>query len=53
MEDWILKELGEGYITTIRTVLRSMPPRECMDKGKGYDDMIGYATCSLSQCLMQ
>ena len=29
-------------------VLRSMPPVECMDKGKGYDDMIGCATCSLS-----
>jgi len=24
-----------------------------MDMGKGYDDMISCATCSLSQCLMQ
>jgi len=29
-----------------------MPPRDSMDMGKGYDDMIGYATCSLSQRLM-
>ena len=25
-----------------------MPPGECMDKGKGYDDMISCAICSLS-----
>jgi len=24
-----------------------------MDMGKGYDDMIGCTTCSLSQCLIQ
>jgi len=29
-----------------------MPPRDSMEKGKGYDDMIGYATSSLSQHLM-
>jgi len=34
-------------------LLQLMPPREYIDKGKGYDDMIGYVTCSLSQCLMQ
>ena len=34
-------------------VLRLMPPGDSMDMGKGYDDMIGCATCSLSQCLMQ
>jgi len=34
-------------------LLRSMPPRDSMDMGKGYDDMISCATCSLSQCLMQ
>jgi len=34
-------------------MLQSMPPGECMDKGKGYDDMIGYATYSLSQHLIQ
>ena len=30
-----------------------MLPGDSMDMGKGYDDMIGYATCSLSQHLMQ
>ena len=30
-----------------------MPPGDSMDMGKGYDDMIGCATCSLSQRLMQ
>jgi len=29
-----------------------MPPGDSMDMGKGYDDMIGCATCSLSQRLM-
>ena len=37
-----------GYI-----LLLSMPLGNNMDKGKGYDDMIGCATCSLSQRLMQ
>ena len=30
-----------------------MPPGGSMDMGKGYDNMIGCTTCSLSQCLMQ
>ena len=34
-------------------LLQSMPPEDSMDMGKGYDNMIGYATCSLSQHLMQ
>ena len=34
-------------------LLRLMPPGNSMDKGKGYDDMISCATCSLSQHLMQ
>ena len=34
-------------------LLRSMPPGDSMDMGKGYDDMISCATCSLSQRLMQ
>ena len=34
-------------------ILWSMPPGDNMNMGKGYNDMIGYATCSLSQCLMQ
>jgi len=34
-------------------LLRSMPPRDSMDMGKEYDDMIGCATCSLSQRLIQ
>ena len=34
-------------------LLRLMPLGNSMDMGKGYDDMIGCATCSLSQCLMQ
>ena len=34
-------------------MLRSMPPGDSMDMGQGYDDMIGCATCSLSQHLMQ
>ena len=29
-----------------------MPPRGSMEKGKGYDDMIGYAVDSLSQYLI-
>ena len=33
-------------------ILWSMPSGECMDKGKGYDNMIGYATCNLSQHFM-
>ena len=34
-------------------MLRLMPSGDSMDMGRGYDDMIGCATCSLSQCLMQ
>jgi len=34
-------------------LLQSMPPGDSMDIGKRYDNMIGCATCSLSQCLMQ
>ena len=34
-------------------LLRLMPLGNNMDMGKGYDDMIGCATCSLSQYLMQ
>ena len=34
-------------------LLQSIPPGDSMDMGKGYDDMIGYATYSLSQRLMQ
>ena len=29
-------------------MLWSMPPRDSMEKGKGYDDMIGCTTSSLS-----
>ena len=34
-------------------LLQSMPLGNNVDLGKGYDDMIGCATCSLSQRLMQ
>ena len=34
-------------------MLRSIPPGDNMDMGKGYDNMISCATCSLSQRLMQ
>jgi len=34
-------------------MLRLMPPGDSMDMGKGYDDMIGCTTCSLSQHLMK
>ena len=34
-------------------LLRLMPLGNSMDMGKGYDDMIGCATCNLSQRLMQ
>ena len=34
-------------------LLRLMPPRDSMDMGKGYDNMIGCSTYSLSQRLMQ
>ena len=34
-------------------LLQLMPPGDSMDMGKGYDGMIGYAACSLSQHLMQ
>ena len=34
-------------------LLRSMPLGNNEDLGRGYDDMIGCATCSLSQRLMQ
>ena len=34
-------------------LLRSMPPGDSIDMGRGYDDMIGYTICSLSQRLMQ
>jgi len=33
-------------------LLRLMPPGDSMDMGKGYDDMIGCTTYSLSQRLM-
>ena len=36
-----------------KKMLRSMPLGNNEDLGKGYDDMIGCATCSLSQRLMQ
>ena len=34
-------------------LLQSIPPGDSIDMGKEYDDMIGYATYSLSQRLMQ
>ena len=34
-------------------LLQLMPLGNNVDLGKGYDDMISYATCSLSQHLMQ
>ena len=34
-------------------LLRSMSPGDSMDMGKGYDNMIGCATCNLSHHLMQ
>ena len=37
----------------VSLVLRSMPLGNNVDLGKGYDDMISCATCSLSQRLMQ
>ena len=40
--------------TLIRlAVLRSMPPGESMNKGKGYDDVIGCTACSLSHLIQQ
>jgi len=33
-------------------LLQIMPPRGSMEKGKGYDDIIGYTIGGLSQCLM-
>ena len=36
-----------------QNMLRSMPLGNNVDLGKGYDDMIGCTTCSLSQRLMQ
>jgi len=42
----LLQDRHRVYLEWI--MLRSMPPGECMDKGKGYDDMISCATCSLS-----
>ena len=46
-QNWILAIWNIGY------VLRLIPPGNNEDLGKGYDDMIGCATCSLSQRLMQ
>ena len=34
-------------------LLQLIPPEDSMNMGKGYDDMISYATYSLSQRLMQ
>ena len=34
------------------TLLWSMPPEGSMEKGKGYDNTIGYTVGSLSQHLM-
>ena len=42
-----------GNFVMKSTMLRSMPLGNSMDMGKGYDDMIGCATYSLSQRLMQ
>ena len=33
-------------------VLQLIPPRDSIEKGQGYDDMIGYTASSLSQRLM-
>jgi len=33
-------------------LLQLMPPGDDIDKGRGYDDMIGYTAMSLSQCLI-
>ena len=42
-----------GMNPEMGVLLQSMPPGDSMDMGQGYDDIIGCATCSLSQCLMQ
>ena len=47
------KPTYDNKISTFTILLRSMPLGNSMDIGKGYDDMIGCATCSLSQRLMQ
>ena len=43
----------DGTIYKLKLMLRSMPPGNSMDMGRGYDDMISCAICSLSQHLMQ
>ena len=43
----------EPLYTKRGPLLRLTPPGDSMNMGKGYDDMIGCAICSLSQCLMQ
>jgi len=41
------------YVVAMWLMLQLMPPGDSMDMGKGYDDMIGCTTCSLSQHLIQ
>ena len=55
MEEFVqeFKRAAQGSGYKGRPLLQSMPPRDSMDMGKGYDNMIGCATCSLSQRLMQ
>ena len=48
-----LKEMFRLLIEMESQLLWSMSLGNSMDMGKGYDDMIGCATCSLSQRLMQ
>ena len=50
-----IREISYSGSPSIMTgaVLRSMPSGDSMDMGQGYDDIIGCATCSLSQRLMQ
>jgi len=49
----LLNILGKNFIFFTIMLLWLTPPGDSMDIGQGYDDMIGYATCSLSQRLMQ
>ena len=48
-----LKYFEISLTSLVDLVLRLMPLGNNVDLGEGYDDMISYATCSLSQRLMQ
>jgi len=48
----ILGLIHENMNPETGVLLQSMPPGDSMDMSKGYDNMIGCTTCSLSQRLM-